>query len=537
MSLTGSDAAKRRSAVAGRFGLGCFFLIFLGVGLGTAWPFLVAPLIEKSGADRWKATPCTILESRVDSSTSKGSTTYRVAVRYEYEVHGRKYVSERYGFMGSVYSSGRESKEAVVRSLPSGSTSVCYVNPRSPGQAVLDRSLSSDFVIGIVPLAFTLVGAIGLVFAVRAGRKAKDGIGPKPAPRSTSTPAAAGAELKPSTTKAFRFGCVTLFALLWNGITGVFAFQAWASGGDGCAKVFTLPFIAVGLGLIVGVGYCFLALFNPTPRIRVVPGEARLGEEVEVFWETPGRLEKIVRWSIELEAYEEVRYRQGTRTTTEKSSLLTLPVARGDGGAGLRRGAVTLKVPPTAMHTLELSNNKVLWQFKVKGEIPKWPDVGEDLPFKVRPQRPAGDLGLGTPAAAPAPVCDHSSTDRDWMLTLSRTPASYFPGETVEGELIWNFPASAETRIDLRLHHGTEGKGTQDIEVVEQVAVERPTGHRHHPFRFKLPEGPYSFSGKLLTLRWGVEAVVEPGGESRLISFTMSPTGEELGRTEEESAS
>lgn len=44
-------------------------------------------------------------------------------------------------------------------------------------------------------------------------------------------------------------------------------------------------------------------------------------------------------------------------------------------------------------------------------------------------------------------------------------------------------------------------------------------------FRFRLPAGPYSFEGKLITLAWALEAVIAGAVLGRL-EITVSPTGE-----------
>jgi hypothetical protein len=47
-------------------------------------------------------------------------------------------------------------------------------------------------------------------------------------------------------------------------------------------------------------------------------------------------------------------------------------------------------------------------------------------------------------------------------------------------------------------------------------------------FEFALPEGPQSFSGKLISLIWAVELVVEKSKESQRIEFVLSPFDAEI---------
>ena len=39
------------------------------------------------------------------------------------------------------------------------------------------------------------------------------------------------------------------------------------------------------------------------------------------------------------------------------------------------------------MHSLDTGHNKIIWQLRVKGKIPRWPDLGEDYRLVVLPLR------------------------------------------------------------------------------------------------------------------------------------------------------
>ena len=104
---------------------------------------------------------------------------------------------------------------------------------------------------------------------------------------------------------------------------------------------------------------------------------------------------------------------------------------------------------------------------------------------------------------------------------------SFRPGDTVEGTVRWQFPEPPES-IELRLFWSTEGKGDQDLAVVETIPFDNPGAQDRRTFRVRLPEGPYSFSGKLITLTWALEAVALPGEKAGNLFLVVSPTGEEI---------
>ena len=91
----------------------------------------------------------------------------------------------------------------------------------------------------------------------------------------------------------------------------------------------------------------------------------------------------------------------------------------------------------------------------------------------------------------------------------------------------WQLPEPPE-EVELRLFWSTEGKGDQDLEVVETVPFASPGAQDRRTFRVRLPEGPYSFSGKLITLSWALEAVAQPGDRAGSFELMVSPTGEEI---------
>jgi hypothetical protein len=104
---------------------------------------------------------------------------------------------------------------------------------------------------------------------------------------------------------------------------------------------------------------------------------------------------------------------------------------------------------------------------------------------------------------------------------------SFLPGETVEGVASWHLDAPPQS-IELRLFWYTEGKGDQDVQIVETVSFDQPGTDDRRAFRVRLPAGPYSFSGKLISLSWAFEVVAEPGARAGRCPLVISPAGREI---------
>lgn len=115
-----------------------------------------------------------------------------------------------------------------------------------------------------------------------------------------------------------------------------------------------------------------------------------------------------------------------------------------------------------------------------------------------------------------------------WIqLELRDGVTSFRPGELVQGKALWQLDGPPES-IELRLFWYTQGKGDRDVGIVESIPFSRLAAQDSCSFQLRVPEGPYSFSGKLISLVWALELVAQPGDQARRVEITVSPTGEEI---------
>ena len=103
----------------------------------------------------------------------------------------------------------------------------------------------------------------------------------------------------------------------------------------------------------------------------------------------------------------------------------------------------------------------------------------------------------------------------------------YAPGEELRGAVSWELERPAE-RMEVRLFWYTRGKGTTDVQVVKIDRFDVTGLRGRSEFRFVLPEEPYSFSGKLISLVWAVEAIAEPGERTAKMELVVAPGGKEV---------
>jgi hypothetical protein len=112
-------------------------------------------------------------------------------------------------------------------------------------------------------------------------------------------------------------------------------------------------------------------------------------------------------------------------------------------------------------------------------------------------------------------------------ITLRQDQTDFAPHERVEGGIQWRLPDSPR-RIEVSLLWYTSGKGTRDIGVIETLTIDNPNSVGSRDFAFTLPEGPYTFSGKLISLTWAIEATCSPGDTTVRQQIVVSPTRREI---------
>jgi len=112
-------------------------------------------------------------------------------------------------------------------------------------------------------------------------------------------------------------------------------------------------------------------------------------------------------------------------------------------------------------------------------------------------------------------------------INLRDNKTEYAPGQMVRGSVQWNVEGNSKG-VEVLLLWYTAGKGTRDVGVIETTTIDNPGAFGSRDFAFTLPYGPYSFSGKLVSLIWVIEMTCSPDGQTARQEITVSPTGHEI---------
>lgn len=384
---TGTESISRQAGGArGRHVALAVGWLFIVIGLVIFAAVFLRPAVRLVGASSWVETPCRVVSSAVRSHASDDGTTYSVDILYEYETAGHRLRSNRFGFL-DVSSSGYDGKRAIVDRYPPGAEATCWVDPDDPAMAVLDRSFQLIYLLGLFPLVFVVIGW-ALVAHMRKQARPLSPVATT-ADDIEATAASVPVELEPQVSPLGKLVAMVLFACIWNGIVSVFVWQVvqgWSSGHpDWMLTVFMVPFVLVGLALIVGVGYTTLALVNPRPHLRLTPGRPRLGDQLRVEWRFSGRISRIRRLHIVLKGREEATYQRGTDTVTDEKVFAAYDVVDTANDWEIGRGVAEVVAPEDGMHSFEATHNKIVWTLEVEGEIRRWPDVDDAFPITILP--------------------------------------------------------------------------------------------------------------------------------------------------------
>jgi hypothetical protein len=113
-------------------------------------------------------------------------------------------------------------------------------------------------------------------------------------------------------------------------------------------------------------------------------------------------------------------------------------------------------------------------------------------------------------------------------ISIDQPTSNFRPGEIISGTVSWSDLAPQTEGLETRLLWYTEGKGSQDVEVVDSVKHEAPQSAGSFRFEFVAPTRPFSFSGKLISLLWTIEVVLFPSHEGFREPLTISSDGSEI---------
>lgn len=379
------------------------FLFFGCAGLGVLVGLVIPKAAERLAMRGWKETDAEVIWSRVRSKSDSDGTTYAVDLFYRYQVDGRDYRSNRYDLLGGS-SSGSKGKYEVTNAHPPGSKLTVFVDPDEPWRAVVNRSVGWWGLFALFPLPFLAVGGGGLwwFFKKRGeGNSVSRPRGGRTAPRRTHRagpkPLVAGDWVRLGSSRVGAFIGLLFFALFWNGIVsfGVRDAVGGLSNGGGIGRVFggglslfMIPFVLVGIGLIIGVLYAFAAMFVPRFEIQLADANLKPGRSVRLQWRRAGGIGETRDFSLLLVGREEATCSQGSSNSTARSVFHEEVLFETTVPQAMTSGSVSLPIPGDSVPSFRGKHNRIVWLLCLRAKVPWLPNLRDEreivvLPFDV----------------------------------------------------------------------------------------------------------------------------------------------------------
>src|SRR5689334_9407219 len=133
------STSKASAGVGARLFASLFFLFFMGIGLFFCW-LIARESVASLRTWTWTKQRCEIVASEVQDVGPRGKKTgnYYFLVRYSYDFGGRSYISDRYQLKPAAFQDYGKAARLTDFYRPE-STTVCYLNPVNPTEAVLKR--------------------------------------------------------------------------------------------------------------------------------------------------------------------------------------------------------------------------------------------------------------------------------------------------------------------------------------------------------------------------------------------------------------
>ena len=195
--------------------------------------------------------------------------------------------------------------------------------------------------------------------------------------------------LSPESTPVGRFLGLLAVSIFWNGIVSIFlgfAISSFVRGKpEWLLTLFMIPFVLVGIGLVLGALHALLGIFNPRPTLTLLRSNLCLGDRTQVRWQFQGSTRRIRKLVIFLRGSETAKYRRGTKTHTDISEFYNVNLVETESPLDMAEGTTEVEIPAASMHTFLGTNNQITWHLVVHGDIPLWPDVSVAFPLTVYP--------------------------------------------------------------------------------------------------------------------------------------------------------
>ncbi len=420
--MYGKKRRHRRtgSNTMGSLGEAVICALFLAIGSVFLVLLLRMPVLPEWRANHdFAETPCTVLDKRLGQRPGSDGGSYRPEILIRYTVGDRTLETWTYDITFNStwgYAASRESPQSKIDRFTTVKQYPCWYDPDDPATAVVVRGYSGWlWSLLLLPVSFMIIGGAGLLYIVlhwgkstehRAAARqlaarldmfdetasmAKDFPN---VPRDANLTNSPGTRLKYRLpihmTHGLKLFVAAWICVGWNVLVMIFLVMAFRRGADWRLLLFTLPFLAIGIGMIYFLFRQILIATGVGPTQLEISDHPLLpGRRYDLFLSQAGRL-TMNYLDIDLVCDEEATFRQGTDARTEQRRVFCQPLFQRknfDIPLGMPfEQQCRVEIPAEAMHSFSSDHNEIQWKFVVRGEVKGWPKYERSFPIVVYPK-------------------------------------------------------------------------------------------------------------------------------------------------------
>ena len=282
-----------------------------------------------------------------------------------------------------------------------------------------------------------------------------------------------------------------IIAIGWNGVvwTALIGKMNSTGSSDWFLAIVLSFFAFIGLALAVGFIFALLkALYTPKPTIELSSETVDPLRATQLRWSFTGS-KPLLDLRITLVLREETQYRRGTDTVTDQHQIREVVLY--DRPEPPRDGTLSLTIPAGLPPSFSTKSNQLVWCLRLRGSVPRLPDVDDEFPLIVRP-------------AILHPASIQVTTLPEGTILPEGTPPLSLAGSAIPGAAVAGVMHVPGKSVVLLLRWSTNGKGDSQSE----IACEAPASRGDCGFILTMPSLPPAWSGTVLSITWTLQAVV-----------------------------
>lgn len=294
-----------------------------------------------------------------------------------------------------------------------------------------------------------------------------------------------------------------ILAVGWNGVvwTKLIGSMKSTETSDWILTIVLSVFAFIGVALAaLFVVMLLKALYTPKPTIELSSETVDPLRATQLRWSFTGS-KPLLDLRITLVLREETQYRRGTDTVTDQHQIREVVLY--DRPEPPRDGTLSLTIPAGLPPSFSTKSNQLVWCLRLRGSVPRLPDVDDEFPLIVRP-------AILHPASIQVTRLPEGTILPEGTPPLSLAGGAS-PGAAVAG--VVHVPGKS---VVLRLRWSTNGKGDNQSEIASEAPVTDGVGG----FILTMPSLPPAWSGTVLSITWTLQAVVD----SELIAALILPS-------------